>query len=171
MCLCHGFPEAEGQSMLGRVEKRRDRASRLGKGKGAVELRHQRGVHSGHQPLQGPAWSFPRHSLYGYLIQNPSDSIKEHLEEATLKERPFRLMRVQGCWAQGPTPVGHTGAALLELKQRRGRVEGPHKNSVWLRLYQGDIKEPRRGASHRTVTHQAVGIVHICVISVLLQEG
>lgn len=31
--------------MLGRVEKRRDRASRLGKGKGTVELRNQRGVH------------------------------------------------------------------------------------------------------------------------------
>lgn len=113
--------------MLGRVEKRRDRASRLGKGKGAVELRNQRGVHPGHlgpQPLQGPAGSFPRRGLYGYLIQNPGDSIKEHLEEATLKERPFRLMRVQGHWAQGPTPGGHTGAALLELKPRRGRVVG-----------------------------------------------
>lgn len=43
MCVCHGFPGAEGQSMLGRVGNRRDRASRLGKGKGAVELRNQRG--------------------------------------------------------------------------------------------------------------------------------
>lgn len=34
MCVCHGFPGAEGQSMLGRVGNRRDRASRLGKGKG-----------------------------------------------------------------------------------------------------------------------------------------
>lgn len=49
MYLCHGFPGAEGQSMLGRVEKRRDRASCLGKGKGAVELRNQRGVHPGPQ--------------------------------------------------------------------------------------------------------------------------
>lgn len=122
MCLCHGFPGAEGQSMLGRVERRRDRASHLGKGKGAVELRNHRGAHPGRQPLQGPARSSARHGLYGYLIQNPGDSIKEHLEEATLKERPVRLMRVQGCWARGPTPVGHTGAAFLELKQKRGEL-------------------------------------------------
>lgn len=34
MRMCHGFPEAEGQNVLGRVKQRRDGASCLGKGWG-----------------------------------------------------------------------------------------------------------------------------------------
>lgn len=89
-------------------------------------------------------------------------------------------MSVQGRWAQGPAPGGHTRAAFLELKQRgekeskeqaqKGLVEGPHKNGVGSGMHQ-DIEEPSRGGSHRTLTHQAIGIVHVRVISVLLQEG
>lgn len=50
MCVCHGFPGAEGQSMLGRVEQRQDGASRLengegwGWGKETMELKNQRGL-------------------------------------------------------------------------------------------------------------------------------
>lgn len=50
MCVCHGFPGAEGQSMLGRVEQRQDGASRLengeewGWGKESMELETQRGL-------------------------------------------------------------------------------------------------------------------------------
>lgn len=42
MCVCHGYPGAEGQNVLGRVEQRRVGASRLGKGGGRVELKNQR---------------------------------------------------------------------------------------------------------------------------------
>lgn len=42
MCVSW-IPGAEGQNMLGRVEQRRDGASRLGKGgrRGAMELKNQ----------------------------------------------------------------------------------------------------------------------------------
>jgi hypothetical protein len=58
MCVCHGFPGAEAQSMLGPVEQRRDGASRLRKGGesgGCAAEELKRGSPSG-----GPAWSPPR---------------------------------------------------------------------------------------------------------------
>lgn len=76
MCVCHGFPGAEGQNALGRVEHRQDGASRLekGVGEGGMELKNQRGLNP---PLPGPpAWSSPM--------------------------GPHPVVRVQSCWLPVP---------------------------------------------------------------------
>lgn len=84
---------------------------------GPALLKDSRATYLGVLPWACGLWLGP--SPIGYLFQNPGHAVKQHSEKGTLKERPLRLMGVQRCESHRPAPGGHSGAALLELKQEQ----------------------------------------------------
>lgn len=74
---------------------------------------HQQGQH--HGVLLPPPGSPPK---IPYLVQDPRQAVKQHLEEAPLVKLPLGGATVEGPGGRGPPPRGRPAAARLDLGGR-----------------------------------------------------